>query len=253
MQPTDILRYIRGLANYRTLSRPPIIIGGCERSGTSLLTSIMSAHPEVLAMEEETWAFCYGPEAGFDSERPIRIKRLIKTLGGYTPKPSHNRWCEKSPANIFYFDDILTHFSNKVKLIYIIRDGRDVVTSIHPADKSKTWVSPERWAAAAEQGHKYQNHPNVITIKYEELITKFKLTIENICHHAEIDTHDNIYSWREHATIKKSINLIGGAINDISTRSIRKFENKDFKHHDAVNKFMQNTKAMHYMKVFGYL
>ncbi len=253
MRPMDITYYLKGIVNYRTLTQPPIIIGGCERSGTSLLTSVMSAHPEVLAMEEETWSFCYGPHAGFDSHRPIRIKRLIKTLGRYTPRPSHRRWCEKSPANIFYFDEILRYFSNNVRLIHIIRDGRDVVTSIHPADKSRTWVSPDRWAAAAEKGLQYHSHPNVITIKYEELITSFKSTIEKICCHAGIKPHNNIYTWHKHATITKSKNLIGSSISDLSTHSIRKFEQKDFRHHDIITDFMKNENAVKYMKLFGYL
>ena len=38
----------------------PLIIGGCGRSGTTLLLSVLSAHPKVLAIPHETEAFCPG-------------------------------------------------------------------------------------------------------------------------------------------------------------------------------------------------
>ena len=36
----------------------PIVIGGCARSGTTLLLSVLSCHPNVYAIPVETQALC---------------------------------------------------------------------------------------------------------------------------------------------------------------------------------------------------
>ena len=209
MKPSNIKYYLKGYISYKRMTDAPVIIGGCERSGTSLLLSIISAAPDIYAIKEETWAFCYGPEAGFNSQRPIRPLRLLKYIGLEPPKPTHIRWCEKSPANIFDFDEILHHFNNNAKLIHIIRDGRDVVTSIHPNNKATTWVSIDRWIASASAGLKHMDNPAVLTIKYEDLILYFEETATKICNHINESHSDHIIEWHRHATIRTNKNLIG--------------------------------------------
>lgn len=245
--------YYRGYLANKKLHNPPIIIGGCERSGTSLLQSVISAHPSIYAIGEETWAFCYGHAAGFNSKKNIRILRLYKALGRSNIPSSCNRWCEKSPANIFYFDSILEYFKNKVKLIYIIRDGRDVVTSIHPSNKSKPWVSIDRWLDVAEKGYQYRECDQVLTIKYEDLILNFDTTVKSICEHAGVSVEDQIMNWHKYAKIKKSKNLIGNTVEKISKESIGKFDSNDFKHRNIVEKFLLNDKAMYFLKLYNYI
>ncbi|MCA9555784.1 MAG: sulfotransferase, partial [Myxococcales bacterium] len=48
---------------------PPIIIGGCGRSGTTLVASILSCHPRIAVVGPETRAFAAG---AYPSDRPPR-------------------------------------------------------------------------------------------------------------------------------------------------------------------------------------
>ena len=252
MKLKSIKDYVRGYNSYRGFTGIPIIIGGCERSGTSLLQSIISAHHEVCALNEETWAFCYGPEAGFDSKKVIRISRLYKALGQSDISSAHTRWCEKSPANIFYFDKILDYFSGDIKLVHIIRDGRDVVTSMHPLNTSEPWVSINRWINAAEIALRYAYYQQVITIRYEDLIENHDEIVTKLCAHIGVNVDSQILDWYSHATIKNSKNLIGKKVNKLSNKSIRKFESNEFRQAKIVSDFMRNPKADWLLREYGY-
>jgi hypothetical protein len=46
----------------RTFTDTPILIGGGARSGTTLLLSILSAHPAIFAIRKELGLFKYGKE-----------------------------------------------------------------------------------------------------------------------------------------------------------------------------------------------
>ena len=72
---------VRGRLRYRKLTRPPVIVGGCERSGTTLLLSILSSHPAIQAIPVETWAFCFRTPYRGAGEHTIRMSRLYRCLG----------------------------------------------------------------------------------------------------------------------------------------------------------------------------
>jgi hypothetical protein len=133
-------------SGFQSMDRP-VFIGGASRSGTTLLTRLLSAHPELYV----------GPETGiFTGNRNVDhltrvtklpnewlsavlrksccqgdfIQRLMRRLAADAGKP---RWGEKTPANIRHIERILQFFPN-ASLIHIIRDGRDVACSLrtHP-------------------------------------------------------------------------------------------------------------------------
>ncbi len=253
MKLNNIAHYVNGYIASKKFTAPPVIIGGCERSGTSLFQSIVSAHPDIFAIDDETWTFCYGPAAGFKGNKPIRITRLYKALGSREVPHGRARWSEKSPANVFYFDSILKYFSNNVRLINIIRDGRDVVSSMHPDDSSRPWVSIDRWVEAMEEGYRYKDNSQVLTIKYEDLITNYNATIELVCKHIGVDFNGQILDWHQNATIKNNKNLIGEKVKKLSNKSINKFLSRDFKHKHIIDDFMKNERAVHFLKVYNYL
>lgn len=253
MKLESIAQYINGYRAYKNLTKTPIIIGGCERSGTSLLQSIISSHPQILAVEEETWAFSYGPAAGYPNHNPIKIKRLIKALGTQQIPESCNRWCEKSPANIFYFNEIIKYFSKNVKLIHIVRDGRDVISSIHPDNPEKPWVSAERWVQAVTAGHQHKNNTSVLTIRYEDLINDYDNIIKRVCSHIGVPLVNEILNWHEHAKIKNNRNLIGSTVNKISSKSINKHQTGDFKFKEIVEKLVHDENALKLLKAYDYI
>ncbi len=51
-------KHIIGRIKDFRLYKSPILIGGCGRSGTTLLTSILSSHPKIALIPHETGIFC---------------------------------------------------------------------------------------------------------------------------------------------------------------------------------------------------
>ena len=253
MRPTNVRFYVRGYLRARGFGRAPVIIGGCERSGTTLLQSILSAHPRIHAIADELWAFCHGPPAGFRGARPIRMGRLYKYLGQYPIQPVAHRWSEKSPANIYYFDAIRRHFGGDVRLVQIVRDGRDVVSSMHPGNQFKPWVSIRRWVASMQAGLRYRNDPSVFTLRYEDLVLNHVPSVRSLCRFLDEDYTEEMSDWHVNATIRRSENLLDGTVQRLHSRSVRKFETPNFAHGALVNELLADGDARTLLEIYGYL
>jgi len=232
----------------------PIIIGGCGRSGTTLMLSILSAHPEVFCIEEETQAFC--PNAysdNVDLNAPFNIDLLFEghLIPGFDK--SFKRWCEKTPKNILFFERIIDHFNNKVKLINIVRDGRDVILSKHPTKPKDFHVSVERWVDEVKEGMKYENNKNVYTIRYEDLVLNYKSIIGPLIKFLELESNDNMTNWYEFATVRSNVAWSKG-VQPIFNKSVGKWQNtKRWKEKRRVKKLMKNKEAVELLRYYNYL
>ncbi|MFC2089913.1 sulfotransferase [Bacteroidota bacterium] len=212
----------------RRFSDPPIYIGGCGRSGTTLLLSILSAHPDIFACPRELWLF-QGASIKNKKVRVPKFYRLYRTFIRSRIPATAKRYCEKTPSNILDFELIDHLHHGNFRFIQIIRDGRDVILSKHPRDDSKYWISPERWIRDINMGLKYLDHPKVHTIKYESLVTEFDKTIEGICDFLGIPLLGEIKNWHKYASVRENRALFS-PIQEISNSSVGKWkleENKE--------------------------
>src|SRR5206468_12284503 len=129
--------------------------GGSPRSGTSLLISILSSHPDIFCVREETWAF-------YDTDSLSEFETIInENLWAHIPdgaERSHRRWCEKTPRNVFAIRNLIKFFGPDLRFIHIVRDGRDVITSKHPHDPGRFWVEGKEWVWTVTEGLKYRDH-----------------------------------------------------------------------------------------------
>lgn len=232
----------------KRFSEVPIYIGGCGRSGTTLLLSILSAHNDIFACPRELNLF-------FDAEMKEgevylpKIHRLYRAIMFTRIKQSAIRYCEKSPANVQRIEAIDTYHQGRFKLIHIIRDGRDVVLSKHPTKKEEYWVEPARWVRDVSLGLEKKDHPCVHTIRYEDLINEFEGTIRRICDFLGIPVSDEILNWHQYTTVRKNRALYS-PIQEISSSSIAKYERMENK--DRLDEFMENEKAVELLKSLGY-
>jgi len=228
----------------------PIIIGGCGRSGTTLLLSILSAHPGIFAIPFETRIFTpRDNNNNLSQNKDIEAMFLYQYLMHEDVLTSQLRWCEKTPKNIYFFEKINSFFENKVKMIHIVRDGRDVVTSVHPHYKNEYWVSPERWVNDVNEGLKYKTYQNVLTLKYEDLILNYHQTIKEILIFLNLDFHENMINWITHSTIISSPSIENKMI-PIHSNSIGKW-NLDI-HKKRISEFYNNVEAKDLLKKLGY-
>ena len=209
----------------RRFSKSPIYIGGCGRSGTTLLLSILSAHNDIFACPKELHLF-ENATCDDDVVKTPKYYRLYRTLISQKIKRTALRYCEKAPVNVYKVELIDKFHHGNFKLIHIIRDGRDVILSKHPSKKDEYWVSPERWINDVSKGLSYLNHPNVLTIRYEELVNKYEKTIKDICIFLEIPASDELLHWHQHTTVRKN-NALFSPISDIHNSSVNKWEKSE--------------------------
>lgn len=143
----------------------PIFIVGSPRSGTSLLSKIISNHSKIgIPFESHVyprlypWKKCYGNiSINKNKERiaedivnlePVKkwkklpdVREVVENIGGgsfhdafggfmeaWLHKIGKDRWGEKTPHNVFFGREISEGFPNS-KFIHIVRDGRDVAIS----------------------------------------------------------------------------------------------------------------------------
>lgn len=159
-----------------------IFIGGCSRSGTTLLGAMIGAHPDVICSPESQFKSdllrTIWPNSD-DLDKQAVLTHLTKhwryklwnlpqsatALAQMTPHNSYasilntltlayaqnlgktavTHWIDHTPENISYAHTYLKIFPN-AKFIHIVRDGRAVAASIMPLDWGpNSIIKAARW------------------------------------------------------------------------------------------------------------
>lgn len=89
------------------------------------------------------------------------------------------RWAEKTPNNIYCIGEILELFPN-AKFVHVIRDGRDVVLSLHQNRNFNIPAAVFRWVSAVEAGISFRGNPRYYELKYEDLILDTENTLKKL-------------------------------------------------------------------------
>jgi hypothetical protein len=165
----------------------PILIGGVPRSGTTLLLSILSSHPDLFAIPEETYALV--------DPNGIHWGPLQAALEG-----NEKRWVEKSPNNTRNIPLIWKTWP-KAKIVHIIRDGRDVVTSCRGFN-SHFEVEPDEWQIGVRVALGFADHPQVYTLRYEDLIQDFAEQVLNLESFLGLEHSHQVMAYPQYATVQ---------------------------------------------------
>jgi hypothetical protein len=182
-----------------TSAASPVVLGGCSRSGTTLLRCLLGAHRSLYI----------GPETAILSVGNRNIDHLARVtelapecLRGYYRRSScmgqfaelvlsdlmaqsgKQRWGEKTPANVRRLERIFRFFP-QARFVHIIRDGRDVVCSLrtHPKYRFEEGrrvptgiVNPwtqcvAEWIDDVHAGLKWRGDPRYYELQYEVLVS----------------------------------------------------------------------------------
>ena len=227
----------------------PVFIGGCGRSGTTILLSVLSAHKQLFCHPKELGLFTNAQITSEGAFLPRKHRLSLSFLINRIPRTAR-RWVEKSPSNVRHIDRIEAYTHGNFKFIHIIRDGRDVILSKHPTDPSKYWVNPDRWINDVSQGLEWKDDPRVLTITYEELLSNFEQTISSICDHIGIETSAEILDWHKHARVTEN-RAFFSKVQPLTTASIGKW--KQPKNAERVAELTSKPEAVALLKRLGYL
>lgn len=187
---------------------PMIFIGGCGRSGTTLLREMLNRHRNIFCGPETSmfglpfwpnniskmWNI---PEAEIASQAS-QAENLVDFAGQFYQSQSNAveklRAADKTPNNIRVIGKLLTWFPNS-HFIHIIRDGRDVACSLrqHPKEKIidgkivPTDINrpitdcATRWLNDTSCGLVYRGHPRYQEVRYEDLVASPEASLNKLC------------------------------------------------------------------------
>jgi hypothetical protein len=141
-------------------------------------------------------------------------------------------------------------FKPTPKLINIVRDGRDVVTSVHPSDSSKYWVPVEQWVWEVTKGLECEGHPQVLTLRYEDLIMDFESSANALCTFLDERIEPSFMAWHENTTIRADP-AWPEAVRPLSQATIGRW--KDEQHKRVVAEFMEHDEAVDLLRHLRYL
>lgn len=202
----------------------PIFIGGFFKSGTSLLRAILGQHSAIATGLESYW-FDFDWHGPRDEDFKKHIDRLrefydmnhadldsivessssaLDFLGNflscYASSIGKKRWAEKTPGNILHIDKILNEIPD-AKIIHIIRDPRDIFTSLRQANKWDTVQEfVDMWCRFLGTAQELENRlkltkDNYLTIRYESLVLDTALTMKSVLSFLSEEWEDSVAAF----------------------------------------------------------
>jgi hypothetical protein len=197
----------------------PIFVGGCGRSGTTLLAALLAERQGVVAPPEAQflseaigasrkpgvdpgtafaavasahWRFrLWGLptrlplELAGQGSRPAEIMAgLARAYAQQAGEPDATRWVDHTPVNVGFAATLLDEFPG-APLIHLVRDPRAVVASVLPLDwgPAAPRAGARWWLAMLAMGLAAEAaYPErVVRVRYEDLVTAPESTIEELC------------------------------------------------------------------------
>jgi hypothetical protein len=175
----------------------PIIVGGCYRSGTSLVRRILDSHPRIhCGPEVKLFRDFYADYLGV--EDPIAHLRFMTTARSLLPAPEvlevlggalvemHERaarragkprWADKVPENVVFLDDWQRILGDDWLFLHVVRNPLDTLASIEESEFPRSIPSDldqriELYVSYAEAGLRFAaEHPDrYLRIRYEDLV-----------------------------------------------------------------------------------
>ncbi|MEG4579599.1 sulfotransferase [Microcoleus sp. MON1_C5] len=236
-----------------------IFLVGSPRSGTTILQSLLAAHPEVISFPESKFFhyLLYDQFAGklpgrmeaffkdeikrpellkdFDDSQTVEAKAswFVRVLDGLAAEQKKSIWLEKTPEHIYFIDDI-QRFLPDAKFIHILRNGMDTIASMYEATRSfnELWGVGwdlnhciDRWEHAMLTSHKYINKSHHILVKYEDLVDNKTQILGEICNFMGIEYDSTMLVNYQEKAAKLSLNLPWhkGIERDVKSSNVHKY------------------------------
>ena len=238
-----------------------IFLVGSPRSGTTILQSLLAAHPEVISFPESKFFhyLLYDKFAGklpsrmeaffkdeikrpeflenFDDSQTVETKTawFVGILDSLATEQNKSIWLEKTPEHMYFIEDIERLLPN-AKFIHILRNGMDTIASMYEATRnfSNLWGAGwdlnhcvGRWEHAMLTSHKYIKKSNHIFIRYKDVLDNTTKLLGEICNFMGIEYEDEmLLNYKEKAS-RLSLNLPWhqGIDRDIKSTKVHKYHN----------------------------
>lgn len=182
----------------------PIVVGGCYRSGTSLVRRILDSHPRIHC----------GPEVKFfrdfhgdylDVEDPVGHARFLTTARSLLPegellevlgaafveihaRAAHEagkaRWADKAPENVVFLNEWERLLGEEWVFLHVVRNPLDTLASIEEVGFPHSIPAGleqriDLYVHYAEAGLRFggENPERYVRVQYEDLVVSPERTI----------------------------------------------------------------------------
>jgi len=225
----------------------PIIVGGCHRSGTTLVRRLLNAHPNIYCGSEvKFFRDLYGhyiqdPLAHLRFSHTARTlvnddellqewgRMYIRLIKRATCKEKKLRWADKNPENVMYLPQWEKLLGKRWLYVHVVRNPLDTLASIDevvfPLTLPSDWPSRiEHVKRYMELGLEYieQNPKRAHLVIYEELVSQPEIVLKSLmrflgesCTQSQFDFSNHKY--KDGIEDPKIKNTTGVHKNSVST------------------------------------
>ncbi|MBN1483081.1 MAG: sulfotransferase [Chloroflexia bacterium] len=139
-------------------------------------------------------------------------------------------WGDQSPINTLYLAWIYRTFPQG-KYIHLLRDGRDVVSSMLGTKRTTLERATNRWIITVEQSLQLQQQietSQFLEVRYEDLVTYPAETLQKICHLLGITYNEQMLEyWKQPTTLEhKHFDFHRNLDQPVFTSSIGKWKQR---------------------------
>jgi hypothetical protein len=205
-----------------------IYIQGCARSGNTLIRELCGSAFQGVEMVKLT-----------KDTAECSLAHLVDLLH----KPGNGtavRVASRNYENSLAMDRELLRANPDVKILWMLRDPRDILTSIHANQPEKYYVTPDRLIKSLQLYQQFKNEPQMLAVRYEELVSQpdaMQAKISGFCHLTPSRKFDEAYKFfpRFHENVRAM-----HSIRPIDTNSVQKWRTNP-----AHQKYLQQTLSAH--------
>lgn len=195
----------------------PVFIGGCDRSGTTYLASLLGVHSACITTPEsqfktdalrmvesngplseevvnqitshwrlKLWELDSKALAGLSrASYPDFLRSLVCAYQQCVGKQQAKVWIDHTPNNLSYSHALLELFP-EAKFVHIVRDGRAVAASVLPLDwgpntvdhAAKWWLERLSSCFATELG---LSPARILRVRYEDVVSRPEEALQTLC------------------------------------------------------------------------
>ena len=234
---------------------PLIFVGGAGRSGTTLVRVILDSHSRIACGPELKITplianLCTDMQTKYaEYLQPFHIgaAEINQLFGDFiekllTPlkvKERAVRVAEKTPNNVFIFPHLHRMLPESC-FIHVVRDGRDVVTSLlqmnwldpegHPIPYTKDPVLAARyWAEAIRAGRHFQQSTdgksNYHEVRYEDLVLKPEATLQTLFAFLGEPWEPDVLNFHQKTRVLGNESSVGQVTQALYDRSVARWKN----------------------------
>lgn len=195
-----------------------VFMVGCPRSGTTLLQSLLTAHPQVFSVPEshlyarltsrhrvlrrlglvrpnapEVFAQILGslglPTVSVRGlTTSFYLREFSRNLDRAALAANKSVWLEKTPRHLYFVPEIERTLP-QAKFIHVLRDGADVVASLFEVTQKypEIWGGARsldaciaRWNKDVALSLSYRERPNHLLVRYEALTADPEATLRKV-------------------------------------------------------------------------